>query len=245
MLDTLRVKQALKPEILSDSSTMEGMSELRKVSMLDKSMIDTSKVIYCMRHGETPLDVAQRCDSWVDAHLSDEGVQGVVATLSNYLQTLSITEIFSCDFKRTSGTADLVKSGLPTDPKVTINNDMKTWNLGTIGGDKKTPDRKKTVKHLMQNPEMHAPDGESYAEFTKRFDVFVKKQMKGIESGKIKGPVLDIFSGSCFRRLGDLVKGDRNALDVKEAGLVMLYFVNGRWDGMVISSLDEDDEEIS
>lgn len=245
MFNTLHVRQASQPDFLSDNSTHEGMSEIRPVAMVDKSMIDESKVIYAMRHGETPLDVADRCDSWVDAHLSDEGVQGVVATLSNYLQAIPFTEIFTSDFKRTTGTADLVKSGVPSDPKITIANDIKTWNLGTVGGDKKTPDRKKFVKHLLENPQIHAPDGESYDEFTGRFDPFMQQQMADIESGELVGPVLDILSGSSFRRLGELINEDRNSLDVKEAGLVMLHMSKGKWVGTVISSFDEDDEEIS
>lgn len=245
MFNTLHVKQVSKPDLLSENSTHEGVSELREVAMLDKSMLDESKAIYAMRHGQTPLDVAKRCDSWVDTELSDEGVQGVVTTLSSYLQAIPFTEIFTSDFKRTTETADLVKSGVPSDPKITIVNDIKTWNLGTIGGDKKTPDRKKFVKHLLENPKVHAPDGESYDEFTDRFDPFMLKQMKNIETRKLKGPVLDILSGSAFRRLGELINHDRNSLDVKEAGLVMLHMSKGKWVGTVISSFDEDDEEIS
>jgi broad specificity phosphatase PhoE len=245
MFNTLHVKQAAKPDLLSENSTKEGMSEFRDIPMIDKSMIDDSRVIYAMRHGRTALDVTHRCDSWVDLDLSPEGEQGVVVTLSEYLQAIPIKTIVTSDFVRAQTTARIVKSGMPTDPEVVINNDLKTWNLGTVGGSKKTPERKKFVKHLIEHPEVHAPDGDSYNEFTGKFDPVMQQQMDDLDSGEIEGPILDILSGSNFRRLGELIKGNRNALDVKEAGLVMLYPVKGKWDGVVIASLDEDDSEIS
>src|SRR6266566_3914960 len=74
MLDKLDVKQDSKPESLSASSTSEGMAAMSDAL----GDLDSSKVIYGMRHGQTSLDVAKRCDGWVDLDLSDEGEQGVL-----------------------------------------------------------------------------------------------------------------------------------------------------------------------
>jgi broad specificity phosphatase PhoE len=225
MLDNLTVKQLSKPDFFGGASP--------------------SKLIYGMRHGQTSLDVAKRCDGWVDLDLSDEGEQGVVATLSDYLQAIPFTQIVTPDFIRTQTTAHIVQSGLPSDPKIILNNDMKTWNIGTISGDKKTSDRKSFVKHLISHPEIHSPDGESYNEFIERFDDFIHKQMAAIESGKLKGPILDMFSGSCLRRLGELINDDRDSLDVKEAGLIMLYPDGDTWSAVLIANPDEEGNEIS
>src|SRR6266566_481198 len=229
MLDKLDVKQDSKPESLSASSTSEGMAAMSDAL----GDLDSSKVIYGMRHGQTSLDVAKRCDGWVDLDLSDEGEQGVVATLSDYLQAIPFTQIISPDFIRTTTTAHIVKSGLPSDPEVVIDNDMKT------------SDRKTFVKYLISHPEIHSPDGESYNEFTERFDAFIHEQMGRIKSGKLKGPILDMFSGSCLRRLGELINGDRDSLDVKESGLIMLYPDGKKWSAVLIASPDEEGNEIS
>jgi broad specificity phosphatase PhoE len=193
--------------------------------------------IFGMRHGQTALDISHRCDSWLDLPLSDEGREDVVTTLSDHLKDFGIKQIFANSLKRIEESGHIISTGLPTAPLVTIDDRMRTWNLGTIGGDKKDKERKAMVRDLLDNPEKEAPGGgESYSEFTERFDEFLDDQMKNIESGKLKGPVLDIFSGSNCRRIGERFMEGRDDADLDEGGLLMLYpDEDGSWKVMVIS----------
>lgn len=206
----------------------------------------SAKIILGMRHGQTALDISHRCDSWLDLPLSDEGREDIVETLSDFLKDFNIKQIFSPSLKRLEESGHIVSTGLPTAPPVTIDDGMRTWNLGTIGGDKKDKERKSMVKDLLLHPNKPAPGGgETYGEFTKRFDVFLDKQMKGVESGKIQGPILDIFSGSNCRRIGERFLGDRDAADLDEGGLFMMYPDEGGWSITIITGLENEPEEAS
>ena len=120
--------------------------------------------IFVMRHGQTALDISHRCDSWLDLPLSDEGREDVVTTLSDHLKDFGIKQIFVSSLKRIEESGHIISTGLPTAPPVNIDDRARTWNLGTIGGDKKDKERKALVKDLLDNPEKEAPGGgESYA----------------------------------------------------------------------------------
>ncbi len=203
------------------------------------------KVIYGLRHARTALDATHRSDGWIDLPLSDEGRQELVAVLSDELKGLPITKIYTPDLRRTMETAHIVKSGLPSDPDVIPATEMKTWNLGALAGDRKKPN-KPVVKYLINHSASIPLGGESYGQFTERFDGFMQKQMADVESGKVKGPILDIFSGSNCRRLSDKLLGDRDILNVDESGLFMLFpSGDGKWSGMVISGGAKSNDEAS
>jgi broad specificity phosphatase PhoE len=204
---------------MTDFTTDSGIGEI----MLNVAATPTD-AIFVMRHGQTALDISHRCDSWLDLPLSDEGREDVVTTLSDHLKDFGIQKIFVTSLKRIEESGHIISTGLPTAPPVIIDDTARTWNLGTIGGDKKDKERKAMVKDLLDNPEKHAPGGgESYGEFTERFDSFLDGQMKAIESGKLKGPVLDVLSGSNCRRIGERFMDDRDDADLDEGGLLMLY----------------------
>lgn len=186
---------------------------------------DTPKnAIFGMRHGQTALDISHRCDSWLDLPLSDEGREDVVTTLSDHLKDFGIKQIFVSSLQRIWESGHIISTGLPTAPNVTIDERSRTWNLGTIGGDKKDKERKAIVKDLLDHPDKEAPGGgENYDGFTGRFDEFLDEQMNNIVSGKLKGPVLDILSGSNCRRIGERFMGGRDDADLDEGGLLMMY----------------------
>lgn len=187
--------------------------------------------IFCMRHGQTALDALHRSDGWLDLPLNDEGRQNVVVAISKFLKRIPITTIFTAPLRRTKETAEIIKSGLPSDPKIETAEDIKTWNLGSLAGDKKKP-TKAIVKDLLAHPEKKAPDGESYDEFTSRFDSY----LEGLEKrAKKDGPFLAILSGSNCRRTSELTEGDRNDLDIDEAGIFVLQpDADGKWKAKVV-----------
>jgi broad specificity phosphatase PhoE len=195
--------------------------------------------IFCIRHGQTALDDLHRSDGWLDLPLNDEGRKNIVLTLAKYLKKVPITHIYTAPLKRTKETAEILKSGLTSDPPIKEVEDIKTWNLGSLAGDPKRPN-KKVVKDLLDNPSKKAPDGESYDDFTKRFDAHIKE----LETkSKSEGPFLVVLSGSACRRLGELMLGDRENLDMDEAGLFVLSpDENGKWTAKTVKGKRTPDE---
>lgn len=203
----------------------------------------SAQVILGMRHGQTALDISHRCDSWLDLPLSDEGREDVVQTLSDHLKDFGIKQIFSPSLSRLQESGHIISTGLPTAPPVTVDEGMRTWNLGTIGGDKKDKERKAMVKDLLDNPDKPAPGGgETYGEFTDRFDTFLDGQMKAIRSGEMQGPVLDILSGSNCRRIGERFMDGRDAADLDEGGLLMMVPDGDTWTVTIICGFDDEGE---
>ena len=195
--------------------------------------------IFCVRHGQTALDDLHRSDGWLDLPLNDEGRKNVVVTLAKYLKKVPITCIYTSPLKRTTETAEIMKSGITSDPKIEEVEDIKTWNLGSMAGDPKKPN-KKVVKDLVANPSKKAPDGESYDEFTERFDAWMKK-LEG--ESKDDGPFLVVLSGSNCRRLSEVLLGDRQDLDMDEAGLFVLQpDDDGKWVAKVMKGKRTPDE---
>ena len=187
--------------------------------------------IWCIRHGQTALDDLHRSDGWLDLPLNDEGRQNIVIALSKFLKKIPFTTIYAAPLRRTKETAEILKSGIVSDPKVELVEDAKTWNLGSLAGDPKKPN-KSVVRDLIRHPSKAAPDGESYNEFMERFDAFLKKQQK--EAAK-DGPFLDVLSGSACRRISEIIFRDRNELDIDEAGLFVLYVGDdGEWTAKVL-----------
>jgi broad specificity phosphatase PhoE len=187
---------------------------------------NTKQRIFCLRHGQTALDDLHRSDGWLDLPLNDDGRKNVVVALAEHLKEVPITTIYSSPLKRTEETAHIVESGLPSKPKVKTSPKLKTWNLGSLAGDPKKPN-KEVVKDLCKNPTKSAPDGESYNDFTERFDSYIKKLEK---ESKHSGPFLVVLSGSNCRRLSELLFKDRTVLDIDEAGLFCMHLgKDGEW----------------
>lgn len=187
---------------------------------------NTKQRLFCLRHGQTALDDLHRSDGWIDLPLSDEGRKNVVVSLAEHLKALPITTIYSSPLKRVEETAHIVESGMPSKPKVKILPQLKTWGLGSLAGDAKKPN-KAVVVELIKHPTRKAPDGESYEEFTDRLDACIKKLEK---ESKHSGPFLVVLSGSCCRRISELLFKDRTVLDIDEAGLFVMHpGKNGEW----------------
>jgi len=208
----------------------------------DSEHKDDSKAkaqIFCLRHGQTALDDLHRSDGWLDLPLNDEGRKNVVITLDSSLKDANIKKIFTSPLRRTEETAHIIQSGLPDEPEVKILPALKTWNLGSLAGGPKKPN-KKVVKELLANHTKAAPDGESYNEFKDRFDAQMDKLEKQAEKD---GPFLLVLSGSNCRRLSERMFDDRNVLDMDESGLFVMYKDGkGKWTAKEIKGLRSDED---
>lgn len=176
-------------------------------------------MIYCMRHGQTALDDLHRSDGWLDLPLNDEGRKNVVIAFDEHIKSVPIKRIFCSPLRRVKETAEIIKSGIPSEPSVTVESGLKTWNLGTLAGTKKKPN-KKVIKDLLAHRHKAAPEGESYDEFMDRFDAAFKKIQ---DKAKAEGPFLVVLSGSNCRRLSEKLFDDREVLDINESGLFVVY----------------------
>jgi broad specificity phosphatase PhoE len=186
--------------------------------------------VFVMRHGQTSLDSLHRSDGWLDLPLNDEGNQSVVETLVSHLKSVPIKHIYTSDLKRTKETGDILQSGITSEPTVKSFPEARTWDMGSLAGGLKKPN-KPAVVGLLENPNRQAPDGESYNEFKKRFDAWFHKRLK---EASTKGPILLILSGSNCRRIGEMLLDDRDATDVDEAGLFVLEPKGKSWSAEVL-----------
>jgi len=197
----------------------------------------SKEMIYVCRHGATALDDLKRSDGWLDLPLSSEGNQGVVETL-DYLKHVPITCIYAAPLMRTQETAHILQTGIATHPEIETVDEALTWDLGTMSGDPKDPNKDK-VRDLLQHPDTVPDGGESYDDFLARFDPWFEK-MK--EDSETEGPLLLILSGSNIRRISEQVMHDRAALNVSESGLFVLYpEPSGQWTAQVNVG-DSDDQ---
>lgn len=195
--------------------------------------------IYLMRHGRTALDMEKRSDGWLDLPLSDEGQRQLIDS-QQLLKLVPLAAIYTPDLKRTRETADLVKSGTQTDPKIIIDDKFKTWNLGILAGTKKRYSRPE-VKQLMDNPRASPPGGEPYGEFLARFlPEFMKLAAKVQKSGN---PVLIVCSGSNLRCLGKQFLYNEDAVDLDEGGLALMRPTPFGFTGEVLHGGEPSDDE--
>jgi broad specificity phosphatase PhoE len=192
--------------------------------------------IYIMRHGRTALDVQHRSDGWLDLPLSDNGQLELIES-QQLLKTVPITKIYTPDLKRTTETADLLKSGILSDPKIVVDDDAKTWNLGVLAGTPKKESRPK-VRALMSNQSAKPPGGESYKDFLARFVPWFDK--RAAEVAKTGAPILIVCSGSNLRCLGGRLLGDEEAVDLDEGGLACLRQSSYGWTGEVLLGGEDD-----
>lgn len=196
--------------------------------------------IYLMRHGETVLDASRRSDGWLDMPLSDAGRLGLI-TAEQELKTVPLKTIFAPDLKRTIETAEIVASGVLSCPKVKIDDDARTWNLGAIAGTKKRYGRPE-VQKLIDAPDTAPMGGESYNDFKGRFLPWFEYAV--MKASRVE-PVLYVGSGSNLRLIGTEYLGDVEGVDLNEGGLACMHMVGDRWYGEVLIGQDDQDDDIS
>lgn len=197
-------------------------------SLLDSNTADKGGhgAIYVMRHGRTAMDMgANRSDGWLDMPLTDEGRMHLIPA-QQLLKMVPISKIYAPNLRRTEETAQIIKSGVMSDPDVVVDPKARTWNLGAMAGVRKE-DGRPVVKRLKENPDSPAPSGESFNEFKGRFLPWFNKVAKQAKSG---APILMVLSGSNLRILGtDVLGGDESAVDLDEGGLATLRKAGDLW----------------
>ena len=178
------------------------------------------------------MDFVKRSDGWLDLPLSDEGRLGLIAA-QQHLKLVPITTIYAPSLKRTQETAEIMKSGILSDPKIVTTDDAITWNLGILAGMSKVYSHPQVLE-LIEHPSRRPVGGESYATFSRRYLPWFKGRAA---SGK--KPFLVVGSGSNWRLIGAKLFGDPDALNLDEGGLAILQQHRGKWTKQIL--LGEDD----
>lgn len=197
--------------------------------------------IYVLRHARTSLDDEGVSDGWLDFPLSDEGRQGLVRPV-HFLKNEEIHKIYAPSLRRTHETATILKSGILSNPEVCLDDQSRTWHLGTMMGEKKKVTRP-MVQMFMENPDMVPPKGESMNQFKNRFHPWLEERK---EEASKHGPLVLVMSGSNIREISNMHTGEPRALDLSEAGMIKLHHDGSKWNAHVLfGSKDENDENIS
>jgi broad specificity phosphatase PhoE len=177
------------------------------------------------------MDTVHRSDGLIDLPLSDSGRLGLIAA-QQYLKTVPLRVIYAAPLKRTTETAEIIRSGVLSDPKIIICPEAITWDLGKLSGMQKRYSRPE-VDELLKHPAVRAPSGESYSNFKRRYVPWFYGR-----AASAKKPILIVGSGSNFRLLGDVLFDDPEALNLDEGGLAILRQLGG-WHKEII--LGEED----
>lgn len=186
--------------------------------------------VYLMRHGRTVMDEgANRSDGWLDMPLTDKG-RAALIDAQQLLKNVSLSKVYAANLKRTQETAEIIASGVMSEPEVVVDKKARTWNLGALAGVKKDVGHP-IVQQMKQNPDTSATGGESFNEFKGRFLPWaVKVAKKAVADGQ---PILMVLSGSNLRLIGAELLGDESTTDLDEGGLAALYSVDGQWSAEV------------
>jgi 2,3-bisphosphoglycerate-dependent phosphoglycerate mutase len=121
-----------------------------------------------VRHGHTPLNSVgkeERLRAWLDVPLDTDGMREA-AELAQTLAGLAITAIYSSDLKRARQTAEKIHAS--TKAALFTTAELRPWNLGIFGG-QLLREIIPFLDLLKENPNLSAPNGESFRQFYERY----------------------------------------------------------------------------
>ncbi len=121
-----------------------------------------------VRHGHTPLNgdnQNERLRSWLDIPLDQQGLDEA-ARIAHSLSSLPISKIVSSDLRRACQTAETIR--VTTRASLETTEALRPWNLGIFSG-QLISEVVPFLNLLNHNPDLMAPNGESYRQFYERY----------------------------------------------------------------------------
>lgn len=121
-----------------------------------------------VRHGHTPLNShgkEERLRAWLDIPLDSEGLREAVQT-AQALAGHPITAIYSSDLRRARQTAETIHAS--TNAELFTTAELRPWNLGIFAG-QLLREIIPFLNLLNENPDLSAPNGESFRQFYERY----------------------------------------------------------------------------
>jgi 2,3-bisphosphoglycerate-dependent phosphoglycerate mutase len=127
-----------------------------------------------VRHGRTLLNShgeSERLRGWLDVPLDELGLAEAKET-AELVSGHPVGEIFSSDLIRAQQTATAIS--LRTQIPLMPTPELRPWNVGSLAG-KPVHSILHDLKKLEEDPDLPAPDGESFHQFYERFSSTLKK----------------------------------------------------------------------
>lgn len=184
-----------------------------------------------VRHGHTPLNShgkEERLRGWLDIPLDQQGLQEAMET-AQQIASYPVTAIYSSDLKRACQTAEAIHKS--THAPITTTDELRPWNLGIFGG-QLLSEIIPFLNLLNANPEMPAPNGESFHQFYDRYAQRLKAILAQAE--KSSGYVVAVTHvRNLLAAKTILTDGDRNKVPVQggpsTGTLTVVEKIEGKW----------------
>jgi|ERR1017187_3385493 probable phosphoglycerate mutase len=184
-----------------------------------------------VRHGSTLLNSrgeSERLRGWLDVPLDEHGLQEARETAARVAEH-PVGEIFSSDLIRAQQTATAISSRtkLPIMPTP----ELRPWNVGSLAG-QPVSSILGDLQRLEQDPDLPAPDGESFHQFYERFSNTLK-YLLARAAGSTKHIVAVTHVRNVLATPTILVNGDQRKIPVrggaKTGALVWVEHSGGGW----------------
>ena len=172
---------------------------------------------YFVRHGETGLNADKCFRGPFDPSLNEHGYADA-EKLKSYFKDVDLGESFSSPKLRAQETANIILSPHDTEPMIDKN--LMAWNVGHLGGLKKSKHQDE-IDYYQNHPDEPIPGGESLNAFKTRVRPSIRHIIqRGVETGL---PSLAIAHSSIIHEIGAMFHGHHGAVLVHPGGVVGVY----------------------
>lgn len=184
-----------------------------------------------VRHGHTPLNshgVDERLRAWLDIPLDSDGEREAVE-LAQRLAGFAITAIYSSDLRRARQTAETIQAY--TNAALFTTAELRPWNLGIFGG-QLLREIIPFLNLLQENPDLSAPNGESFRHFYERYSRRLSELLRIAEDAQ--GNIIAVTHVRNLLAAGSiLAHGDAEHVPVQggpsTGSLTTIEKIDGRW----------------
>lgn len=182
-------------------------------------------IAYVSRHGETALNVESALKGWLDAPLTEKGMQQAERQ-AEVLVHMGLTKIFCSPLLRAVQTASYTAGIVGLSP--VQDRGLATWHVGIFEGVSKE-DAKDAIQLFLDNPSVKMPDGESIEEFEQRIADFFSAHLAQAEKD---GPYCFFTHNSTISALSNMLSGERREVvelsDVIPTGGIAAVYADGK-----------------
>ena len=186
--------------------------------------MDEQPIAFISRHGETSLNVHNQLKGWLDAELTEKGMEQAKRQ-AEVLAQVGLTKIFCSPLLRAVQTASF--TGEVTGIEPIQDRGLATWHVGIFEGVIKD-EAKEAIELFLSNPSIPMPDGESIEKFEERIANFVTPRFQQAEQD---GPYCFFTHNSCISAIANMLSGQRSEIvelgDVIPTGGIAVIYVNG------------------
>lgn len=159
-------------------------------------------IAFISRHGETTLNVEHALKGWLDAPLTDKGMEQAERQ-AEVLSQMGLTKIYCSPLLRALQTASFTAEIVGLEP--VQDRGLATWHVGIFEGVNKD-DCKDAIQLFLDHPDIKMPDGESIEQFEERVADFFMRRLQEAEQD---GPYCFFTHNSVISALKNMLTGQR------------------------------------